>query len=77
MCYSRGNRLAEAGAELERALEYAPDDAEVLYELGLAYEKTTRKDDAAKTLQRALPLSKSQELSEKIRESLKRITGGY
>lgn len=74
LCHSRQNRAVEAAAELERALTYAPDDAEILYELGNAYEKSGRRDEAVKTLQRALSVSRSTELSDKITDSLNRMS---
>ncbi len=72
-CHVRLGRYAEAIPELERGTQYRPQDAESLYELAVAYEKTGKKNEAVVTLQRAFPYRNSEELSQKILESLNRL----
>ena len=73
LCYARLGRTDEATRELERVVQAAPEDALALYELGLCYERTGRPQDAVRVLQKAGKLSKSQELTDRLAESLARL----
>ena len=73
LCYARQGRYSEATRELERVVQEAPEDALSLYELGLCYERTRRPEDAVRVFQKAGKLSKSQELTDRLAESLARL----
>lgn len=75
LCYSRQGRYSDAIRELERVIQATPDDALALYELGLCYEKSGRQNDAVRVLQNAGKLAKSQELADRLAESLDRLRG--
>jgi tetratricopeptide (TPR) repeat protein len=75
LCYAREGRYSDAIQELERVVQATPDDALALYELGLCYEKTGRSGDAVRVLEKAFKLAKSQELADKLAESLGRLRG--
>ena len=70
-CYSRWGRYEKAEGEFEQLLKSTPDDAEALYELGEVYKKLGRREDAVRSYERARELTKSQELADKITESLR------
>jgi protein O-mannosyl-transferase len=70
LCYSRIGRYSDATRELERVVQATPLDAEALYELGLAYERISRLDDALRAFERGQGRARSQELANKIAESL-------
>ena len=55
------------------AVQGAPEDADAHYQLGLCYEQLGRTGDAIWVLQRGLSQVKSQDLSDKISEALKRV----
>jgi tetratricopeptide (TPR) repeat protein len=73
LCYARLGRYSDATRELERVVQAAPEDALALYELGLCYERTRRPEDAVRAFQKAGKLSKSQELTDRLAESLARL----
>jgi len=73
LCYARLGRYSDATRELERVVQAAPEDALALYELGLSYERTRRPEDAVRVFQKAGKLSKSQELTDRLAESLARL----
>ncbi len=75
LCYARQGRYIDATRELERVVQATPDDALALYELGLCYERVGRQNDAVGVLQNAGKLAKSQELADKVAESLGRVGG--
>jgi Flp pilus assembly protein TadD len=54
-------------------LKSSPDDAEAHYELGLLYERMGRAADAVRAFERALELTRSQELEEAILKSLRGV----
>ncbi|HTF37184.1 MAG TPA: hypothetical protein VK651_02650, partial [Blastocatellia bacterium] len=53
-----------------------PADAEALYELGSAYEGMGRGSDAARALESAGKVAKSQEIADKLAEGLGRLRVG-
>ena len=70
-CYSNWGRYDKAEKEFDQFLKSSPNDAEALYELGEVYKKLGRREDAVRSLERGLELTKSQELADKIAESLR------
>jgi tetratricopeptide (TPR) repeat protein len=72
-CYSRWGRYDKAEKEFEQFLKSSPNDAEALYELGDVYKKIGRREDAIRSYEIALGLTKSQELADKISESLSEL----
>ena len=70
LCYAREERYSDASRELERAIQLMPRDAYALYELGLAYEKLGRLEEARRVMERGRGLANSEELANKIAESL-------
>ncbi len=72
LCYSRQRRYIDAARELAQAIQTS-NDAEMYYELGIAYEGAGRSSDAVRAFQMASSLAKSQELVSKIDESLSRL----
>jgi protein O-mannosyl-transferase len=73
LCYAGQRRYSDAAQELERVVRATPDDAEAFYELGLAYEQMGRKDEAASAYSRGQRVAKSQQLADKMAESLSRL----
>ena len=73
LCYARLGRYSDATQELERVVQAAPEDAPALYELGLCYERSRRPEDAVRVFRKAGKLSKSQELTDRLAESLARL----
>jgi Flp pilus assembly protein TadD len=66
-------RYPEAVREFERVVSAAPDDSEAHYELGLAYGKSGRSEDAIRSFQRALSAASSQELAERAKDALSQV----
>jgi len=75
LCYSREERYSDATRELERAIQLMPRDPYALYELGLAYEKLGRLEDARRVMEKGRGLASSEELANKIAESLNKYHG--
>jgi len=75
LCYAREERYSDATRELERVIQSMPRDAYALYELGLAYEKLGRLEDAKRVMERGRGLANSEELANKIAESLNKYSG--
>ena len=79
LCYEKQEHYPDVVNELNTSLRYAPDDVEALDHLGFAYEKLNKREDAKRTLQRALAISQAKnmtELSERIAGNLKRLEAG-
>jgi protein O-mannosyl-transferase len=72
-CYSRWGRYDEAEKEFEQFLKSSPNDAEAFYELGEVYKRKGRREDAVRSFETARELTKSQELADKIAESLREL----
>jgi tetratricopeptide (TPR) repeat protein len=75
LCYAREERYNDAIRELERVIQMMPRDAYALYELGLAYEKLGRMEEARRVMEKGRGLANSEELANKIAESLNRCRG--
>jgi len=75
LCYARQERYSDATRELERVIQLMPRDAYALYELGLAYEKLGRLEEARRVMEKGRVLANSEELSNKIAESLNKYHG--
>ena len=75
LCYAREERYSDATRELERAIQLMPRDAYALYELGLAYENLGRLEEAKRVMEQGRGLANSEELANKIAESLNRYHG--
>ena len=73
LCYARQGRYNDATRELERVVNTRSDDALALYELGLSYEQIGRASDAIRSFQMAAKLATSQELADRLAESLGRL----
>ena len=72
-CHSRWGRYDKAEKEFEQFLKSSPNDAEAFYELGEVYKKLGRREDAVRSFERGLELTRSQELADKITESLREL----
>jgi protein O-mannosyl-transferase len=70
LCYAREERYNDAIREFERVIQLMPRDAYALYELGIAYEKLGRMEEARRVMERGQGLAKSEELANKLAESL-------
>jgi len=75
LCYAREERYNDATRELERVIQLMPRDAYALYELGLAYEKLGRMEEARRVMEKGRGVANSEELANKISESLNRNRG--
>lgn len=60
IAYNRQNRFAEAAAELERVIVYAPDLAEPYYHLGRVYARLKRPQEAHQAMAKYSRLSDAQ-----------------
>lgn len=58
--YNRQNRFAEAAAELERVVSFAPDLAETYYQLGRVYARLKRPREARHAMAKFARLSEAQ-----------------
>jgi Tfp pilus assembly protein PilF len=75
IAYNRQNKFAEAAAELERVIKFAPDLAETYYHLGRVYARLKRPKEARQAMDRYAQLSdaeKQQKLNER-REIVRRL----
>ncbi|MFY9570698.1 MAG: tetratricopeptide repeat protein [Blastocatellia bacterium] len=73
LCYAREGRYSDAAREFDRVVQTTPDDADAFYQLGLVFEKMGRAVDALHALERGRALAKSQELTDRISDSLSRL----
>ncbi|HEV2666984.1 MAG TPA: tetratricopeptide repeat protein, partial [Blastocatellia bacterium] len=60
IAYNRQNRFAEAAAELERVIKFAPDLAEPYYHLGRVYARLKRPQEARQAMAKYSQLSDAQ-----------------
>jgi serine/threonine protein kinase/Flp pilus assembly protein TadD len=61
-CQARLGRMAKAQADIARAVELAPDDADVQYQRALVLSLAGRRDDALSALEKAVALGYSRAL---------------
>jgi tetratricopeptide (TPR) repeat protein len=75
LCYGRQRRYSDAIREFQQVVAAAPNDGEAYYEMALSYEHAGQADAALRSLQRGLQAHGSEALSQKIRDSIERLTG--